>query len=66
MLERSGDRYHFAGRKGGIINVGGQKVHPEEVEGVINRHPQVRMSLVQSAQEPDHGRGRGGRGGAAG
>jgi acyl-coenzyme A synthetase/AMP-(fatty) acid ligase len=52
MLERSGDRYHFAGRKGGIINVGGQKVHPEEVEGVINRHPQVRMSLAQSRKSP--------------
>ncbi len=52
MLERSGDRYHFAGRKGGIINVGGQKVHPEEVEGVINRHPQVRMSLVRSRKSP--------------
>jgi acyl-coenzyme A synthetase/AMP-(fatty) acid ligase len=52
MLERLGDRYHFAGRKGGIINVGGQKVHPEEVEGVINRHPQVRMSLVRSRKSP--------------
>jgi acyl-coenzyme A synthetase/AMP-(fatty) acid ligase len=52
MLERLGDRYHFAGRKGGIINVGGLKVHPEEVEGVINRHPQVRMSLVHSRKSP--------------
>jgi acyl-coenzyme A synthetase/AMP-(fatty) acid ligase len=52
MLERSGDRYHFAGRKGGIINVGGLKVHPEEVEGVINRHPQVRMSRVHPRKSP--------------
>jgi acyl-coenzyme A synthetase/AMP-(fatty) acid ligase len=52
MLERRGDRYHFAGRKGGIINVGGLKVHPEEVEGVINRHPQVRMSLVRPRKSP--------------
>ncbi|HWF96093.1 MAG TPA: long-chain fatty acid--CoA ligase, partial [Xanthobacteraceae bacterium] len=52
MLERSGDRYHFAGRKGGVINVGGLKVHPEEVEGVINRHPQVRMSLVHPRRSP--------------
>jgi acyl-CoA synthetase (AMP-forming)/AMP-acid ligase II len=52
MLERSGDRYVFAGRRGGIINVGGQKVHPEEVEAVINRHPQVRMSLVRSKRNP--------------
>jgi acyl-coenzyme A synthetase/AMP-(fatty) acid ligase len=41
-------RYYFAGRRGGIINVGGLKVHPEEVESVINRHPRVRMSLVKS------------------
>jgi acyl-coenzyme A synthetase/AMP-(fatty) acid ligase len=52
MLERIGDRYHFSGRKGGIINVGGLKVHPEEVEGVINRHPQVRMSLVHPRKSP--------------
>jgi acyl-coenzyme A synthetase/AMP-(fatty) acid ligase len=52
MLERSGDRYRFAGRKGGIINVGGLKVNPEEVEAVINRHPQVRMSLVHPRKSP--------------
>jgi acyl-coenzyme A synthetase/AMP-(fatty) acid ligase len=47
MVELRGDRYAFAGRRGGIINIGGLKVHPEEVEAVINRHPQVRMSLVR-------------------
>jgi acyl-CoA synthetase (AMP-forming)/AMP-acid ligase II len=52
MLEQRGDRYHFAGRKGGIINVGGLKVNPEEVEGVINRHPLVRMSLVHPRKSP--------------
>ena len=52
MLERRGDRYRFAGRKGGIINVGGLKVHPEEVEAVINRHPRVRMSLVHPRKSP--------------
>jgi acyl-coenzyme A synthetase/AMP-(fatty) acid ligase len=48
MLELRGDRYYFAGRRDGTINVGGLKVHPEEVEAVINRHPQVRMSLVRA------------------
>jgi acyl-coenzyme A synthetase/AMP-(fatty) acid ligase len=52
ILERVGDRYRFAGRKGGIINVGGLKVNPEEVEAVINRHPQVRMSLVHPRKSP--------------
>jgi acyl-coenzyme A synthetase/AMP-(fatty) acid ligase len=47
MVEERGDRYVFAGRRGGIINVGGLKIHPEEIEAVINRHPQVRMSLVR-------------------
>jgi len=52
MVELLGDRYAFAGRKGGIINIGGLKVHPEEIEAVINRHPQVRMSLVRPKQSP--------------
>jgi acyl-CoA synthetase (AMP-forming)/AMP-acid ligase II len=52
MIELHGDRYLFAGRKGGIINVGGQKIHPEEIEAVINRHPQVRMSLVRPRKNP--------------
>jgi acyl-coenzyme A synthetase/AMP-(fatty) acid ligase len=52
IVERRGERYYFAGRKGGIINIGGLKVHPEEVEAVINRHPQVRMSLVHRKQSP--------------
>jgi acyl-coenzyme A synthetase/AMP-(fatty) acid ligase len=52
MVELRGDRYIFVGRRGGIINVGGLKVHPEEIESVINRHPQVRMSLVRSKPSP--------------
>ena len=52
MVELRGDRYVFAGRRGGIINIGGLKVHPEEIEAVINRHPQVRMSLVRSKASP--------------
>lgn len=52
VVELRGARYYFAGRKGGIINIGGLKVHPEEVEAVINRHPQVRMSLVRRRHNP--------------
>jgi acyl-coenzyme A synthetase/AMP-(fatty) acid ligase len=48
LVERRGDRTYFVGRRGGIINVGGLKVNPEEVEAVINRHPEVRASLVHS------------------
>jgi acyl-CoA synthetase (AMP-forming)/AMP-acid ligase II len=52
MVECHGDRYVFTGRRGGIINIGGQKVHPEEIEAIINRHPQVRMSLVRGKRSP--------------
>ena len=48
MLELRRDRYYFVGRRDGIINVGGLKVHAEEVEAVINRLPSVRMSLVKA------------------
>jgi acyl-coenzyme A synthetase/AMP-(fatty) acid ligase len=51
-LELRGDRYYFAGRRDGVINIGGLKVHPEEVEAVINRHPQVQMSLVRTRKSP--------------
>ena len=47
-LEEQAGRYYFMGRRGGVINVGGLKVHPEEVEAVINAHPWVQMSLVRS------------------
>jgi acyl-coenzyme A synthetase/AMP-(fatty) acid ligase len=52
MLERRGDRYYFLGRRSGVINVGGLKVYPEEVEAAINQHPAVRMSLVRSRKSP--------------
>jgi acyl-coenzyme A synthetase/AMP-(fatty) acid ligase len=52
MLELRGDRYYFVGRRGGIINVGGLKVHPEEIEAVINLHPDVRMSRAKSRRSP--------------
>ncbi len=52
LLERRGDRYLFAGRRGGIVNVGGVKVNPEQVESVLNQHPAVSMSLVYARRNP--------------
>jgi acyl-CoA synthetase (AMP-forming)/AMP-acid ligase II len=52
MVELRGDRYHFVGRRGGIINIGGLKVHPEEIEAVVNRQPEVRMSRAKSRRSP--------------
>ncbi len=52
MVEQRGMRFYFTGRRSGVINVGGLKIHPEEVEAVINRHPGVRMSLVKGRKSP--------------
>jgi acyl-coenzyme A synthetase/AMP-(fatty) acid ligase len=52
IVEQRDGRCYFMGRSNGVINVGGLKVHPEEVEAVINRHPQVRMSLVRERRNP--------------
>jgi acyl-coenzyme A synthetase/AMP-(fatty) acid ligase len=52
LVERVDGRYHFRGRRGGIINVGGLKVYPEEVESVLNADPRVRMSRVQARRNP--------------
>jgi acyl-coenzyme A synthetase/AMP-(fatty) acid ligase len=52
VLELRDGRYHFQGRRDGVINVGGLKVHPEEVEAVLNRHPEVRLSLVKTKKNP--------------
>jgi len=51
-VELRAGRYFFVGRRGGVINVGGLKVHPEEIEAVINSHPWVRMSLVKARRNP--------------
>src|SRR5271168_4630274 len=52
FVHRQGDRYFFSGRRGGIINVGGAKVNPEEVEAIINQHASVHASLVKARRNP--------------
>ena len=52
VLEFRDGRYYFVGRRDGTINVGGFKVHPEEVEAVLNRHPEVSISLVRTKKNP--------------
>lgn len=47
-----GDRFHFLGREGTAINVGGVKVQPEQVEGVLRAHPQVADCRVGSRRSP--------------
>lgn len=52
LIEQKDGRCYFVGRRDGLINVGGLKVHPEEIEAVINLHPDVFMSLVKTKKNP--------------
>jgi acyl-CoA synthetase (AMP-forming)/AMP-acid ligase II len=47
-----GDRVLFLGRASGVINVGGNKVFPERVEGVLAAHPRVRLARVYAKRNP--------------
>jgi acyl-coenzyme A synthetase/AMP-(fatty) acid ligase len=51
----AGDRVHLRGRLASIINVGGEKVAPEEIERVLGAHPAV--ADVEVRGEPDPVRG---------
>jgi acyl-CoA synthetase (AMP-forming)/AMP-acid ligase II len=52
LVKKQGDRYYFAGRKEGVINVGGQKVYPEEVENILTLHPAIHMARVWARRSP--------------
>jgi acyl-coenzyme A synthetase/AMP-(fatty) acid ligase len=52
LVELVDGRYYFRGRRGGVINVGGLKVFPEEVEAVLNADARVRASLVRGRRNP--------------
>lgn len=45
----------IVGRSKAMINVGGNKVFPEEVETVINQHPSVILSKVSARPHPQLG-----------
>jgi acyl-CoA synthetase (AMP-forming)/AMP-acid ligase II len=51
-VEVRGDRCIFLGRANGMINVGGNKLFPEEVERVLMAHPSVRMARVSGKKSP--------------
>jgi acyl-coenzyme A synthetase/AMP-(fatty) acid ligase len=52
LVEKHDGRYYFMGRREGVINVGGRKVYPEEVENVITQHPDVLMARVWPRKNP--------------
>jgi acyl-CoA synthetase (AMP-forming)/AMP-acid ligase II len=47
-VERDGERVFFRGRKSGLINVGGNKVYPEEIEVALNSLEGVESVLVSA------------------
>ncbi len=52
LVERRGDRWLFLGRSSGTINVGGQKVHPTEIERIIQSVEGVAMVAVRGRRNP--------------
>lgn len=46
LVSIQNDRVIFLGRASGVINVGGNKVHPEQVEQVLLQCPAVRQAKV--------------------
>jgi acyl-CoA synthetase (AMP-forming)/AMP-acid ligase II len=55
VVEIHGDRVTFAGRESGMVNVGGMKVYPEQVEVIIREHPSVAEAVVYSKSNPFSG-----------
>ncbi len=51
-VQLEGDRVHFLGRANGAINVGGNKVYPEEVESCIRLVTGVQQVKVQARRNP--------------
>lgn len=54
-VEIVGDRVLYLGRNTGIVNVGGAKVWPEEVENILRAHPLVQDAVVVSRKNPISG-----------
>lgn len=54
-VEIIGDRVLFLGRNTGVVNVGGGKVWPEEVENILRSHPLVQDAIVISRKNPISG-----------
>jgi len=48
-------RFYLLSRKTSVINRAGQKIFPEEVEAILNQHPQVLESRVFGRPHPRHG-----------
>lgn len=52
MVEQDGEYIRILGRKSEVINVGGEKVHPAEVESIILEMPEVSDVTVHGEPNP--------------
>lgn len=52
IINLTEDRVYFLGRNSGAINVGGNKVMPEEVESVLLGHANVKLCRVYAKKNP--------------
>jgi acyl-CoA synthetase (AMP-forming)/AMP-acid ligase II len=52
MVEVDGDYLRIVGRKSEMINVGGEKVHPTEVENVLLQFPNIKDATVSGRANP--------------
>jgi long-chain acyl-CoA synthetase len=52
IAELQGDRLKILGRKSEIINVGGEKVYPAEIESVIQAMPEVEQVVIGYRSSP--------------
>ena len=48
--------YDMLGRTSGIINTGGEKVYPEEVEDILHNHPKIAVVAITSVPDERWGR----------
>lgn len=51
-VELDGEYLHILGRKEEIINVGGEKVFPVEIEGILSKIPNVADVVVRGKKSP--------------
>jgi fatty-acyl-CoA synthase len=52
---RADGSVHLHGRGSGVVNTGGEKVHAEEVEQIVAKHPAVRDAVVVGAPDEKWG-----------
>ncbi|KKC26947.1 hypothetical protein WP12_05585 [Sphingomonas sp. SRS2] len=52
IVEQRGDRIFFRGRSNGAINVGGNKLFPEEIERILLEQPTVSEARIFSRPSP--------------